>query len=35
MTQTNHAHRVSALGMFGLPLPIGAGDCPKMIVVHW
>jgi len=34
MTQTNHTHRVSALGMYGLPLPIGPEVCPEMILVH-
>jgi hypothetical protein len=34
MTQINHAHQVSALGMYGLPLSMGLGVFPKMILVH-
>jgi hypothetical protein len=35
MTQTNHVHQASAFGMYGLPLSMGSGVCPEIILVHW
>ena len=35
MTQTDHVNHASTLGMYDLPLPMGPGICPEMILVHW
>jgi hypothetical protein len=35
MTDINHAHQVSTLGIFVLPLPMGPGACLEMMLVPW